>query len=196
MLIAMAGLPGTGKSTLAACLAERLGAVVLDKDRVRAALFPPGVLDYSAAQDGIAMAAVYQAAAAILRADPRQAVILDGRTFLRAGQLDDLLTLAASLNERVRVIECVCDDALARERLERDLAKAAHPAGNRTFALYRSLKAAAEPIPIPHLVLDTGRLSPEECVARGLEYLGATGRLAGPRKERRRGSSGGGQGPP
>jgi adenylylsulfate kinase len=51
MLIAMAGLPGSGKSTLAARLEERLGAVVLDKDRVRAALFPPRVLDYSAAQD-------------------------------------------------------------------------------------------------------------------------------------------------
>jgi hypothetical protein len=101
-------------------------------------------------------------------------VVLDGRTFLRAGQLDDLLTLAASLGEQVRVIECVCDDAVVRERLERDLAKGAHPAGNRTFALYRSLKAAAEPIPLPHLMLDTGRVSPEECVARCLEYLGTT----------------------
>jgi predicted kinase len=43
MLIAMAGLPGSGKSTLATCLEPRLGAVVLDKDRVRAALFPPRV---------------------------------------------------------------------------------------------------------------------------------------------------------
>ena len=66
MLIAMAGLPGSGKSTAAAYLAERLGAVVLDKDRVRAALFPPPVLDYSAEQDEITMAALYRAAAAIL----------------------------------------------------------------------------------------------------------------------------------
>src|SRR5262249_39463493 len=53
VLVAMAGLPGSGKSTLAACLERELGAVVLDKDRVRAALFPPRVLDYSAAQDEI-----------------------------------------------------------------------------------------------------------------------------------------------
>jgi adenylylsulfate kinase len=39
MLIAMAGLPGTGKSTLANALANALGAAVLNKDRVRAALF-------------------------------------------------------------------------------------------------------------------------------------------------------------
>ena len=172
MLIAMSGLPGSGKSTLAACLEERLGAVVLDKDRVRAALFPPRVLDYSAVQDDITMATIYQAAAAILKADPRQAVIIDGRTFLRPGQLGPLLDLAASLDERPRVVECVCDDTVAKERLERDLARGGHPAGNRTFALYLSLKAAAELITVPHLVLDTGKLPVAECVRRCLEYLG------------------------
>src|SRR5262245_57926302 len=160
----MAGLPGTGKSTLAACLEERLGAVVLDKDRVRAALFQPRVLDYSAVQNDLSMAALY-------RADPQRAVILDGRTFLRPGQVQSLLDLATSLGERPRIIECVCDDTLAKERLERDLAQGSHPAGNRTFALYLSLKAAAEPIAVPRLILDTGRLSLEECVRRCLDYL-------------------------
>ena len=47
-------------------------------------------------------------------------------------------------------------------RLEADQARGSHPAGNRTFALYLSLKAAAEPLTLPRLVLDTGRLSPEE----------------------------------
>lgn len=175
MLIALAGLPGTGKSTLAGCLGERLGAVVLDKDRVRAALFPPPVLDYSPVQDDITMAAIYKAAAVVLRADPRRAVILDGRTFLRPGQVQPLL----ELGERPFLIECVCDDAVARDRLERDQAEARHPAGNRTFALYQSLKVSAEPIPIPHLVLDTGKTPLEECVRLGLEYLGAAERTPG-----------------
>jgi adenylylsulfate kinase len=87
LLIAMAGLPGSGKSTIAACLEERLAAVVLDKDRVRAALFRPRVLDYSEAQDDITMAAIYQAARSILAADPRRVAILDGRTFWRPGQV-------------------------------------------------------------------------------------------------------------
>ena len=82
-------------------------------------------------------------------------MVIDGRTFLRPGQVRSLLDLAGSLGERPRIIECVCDDAVAKERLERDLAGARHPAGNRTFALYLSLKAAAEPILVPHLVLDT-----------------------------------------
>ena len=96
MLIAMAGLPGTGKSTLAARLAEALGGVVLDKDRVRAALFPPPALDYSAAQDGIAVAAIYRAAAHLHTTAPGLAVILDGQTFPRAAHLDDLLARTAA----------------------------------------------------------------------------------------------------
>jgi predicted kinase len=43
----MAGLPGTGKSTLARVLANDLGGVVLDKDVIRAALFPAALIEYS-----------------------------------------------------------------------------------------------------------------------------------------------------
>src|SRR5262249_40813715 len=100
---AMAGLPGTGKSTLAARLAEGLGGVVLDKDRVRAALFPPPALDYSMAQDDLCMAAIYRAAAHLHTTAPGLAVILDGRTFLRASHLHDLLAWAASLSGRARI---------------------------------------------------------------------------------------------
>jgi len=171
MLIVMAGLLGTGKSTLAGRLKAELGAVVLNKDEVRAVLFPPPVLDYSATQDDVCMVAIYDAAAVILRTDPRRAVILDGRTFLRAYQLRDLLALAASLNETPHIIECVCDDEIVRQRLERDLARGGHPARNRTFALYLARKAAAEPIGAPRLVLDTGKTPLEECVKRSLEYI-------------------------
>ena len=173
VLIAMAGLPGSGKSRLAACLEERLGAVILDKDQVRSSLFPLRVLEHSEMQDDITMAAIYRAAAAILQGNPEQAVILDGRTFLRPGQVQSLLDLAASLGETPRVIECVCDDAVAKERLERDRVRRGHPAGNRTFALHQELKAATVPITVSRLVLDTGLLSLDECVRRCLDYLGA-----------------------
>jgi predicted kinase len=171
VLIAMAGLPASGKSTLAANLAKDLQAVVLDKDQVRAALFPPPALDYSPAQDDIAMAAIYQAAGAILRAEPQRVVILDGRTFLLPGQLQPLLDLGASVGEQVRIIECVCDDALARRRLEADFAEDKHLARNRTYALYLSMKAKAQPLTVPHIVVDTGLLPLTECVRQCLKSL-------------------------
>jgi adenylylsulfate kinase len=172
MLVAMAGLPGTGKSTLAARLAAQLGGVVLSKDAARAALFPPPVLDFSAGQDDLVMEAVFKAAGHILRADPRRVVLHDGRTFLGPGQVRDLLGLAASLGEPPSVIECVCGEAVARDRLERDRALGVHPAGNRTYDLYLALKDRAEPIAVPHLVLDTGQIPLDDCVRRCLRYLG------------------------
>jgi predicted kinase len=51
MLIAMAGLPGTGKSTLAHHLADACASIVLDKDSIRAALFPIDQVEYSTRQD-------------------------------------------------------------------------------------------------------------------------------------------------
>lgn len=171
MLIVMAGLPATGKSTLAARLAEELGGVVLSKDSVRATLFPPPVLDYSTAQDDLVMAAIFQATEYNLRANPDRVIILDGRTFSRAYQVNDLLDLAARLNKPLHIIECVCDDAVAQKRLEHDQVAVKHPAGNRTYHLYIEVKSRAEPLVVPHLTLDTGELSIEDCTELCLGYL-------------------------
>lgn len=175
MLIAMAGLPGTGKSTLAERLATALGGVVLSKDVVRAALFPTAVLDYSSAQDDVAMSAVFAATRLLLTTNPAHIVILDGRTFRRSAQVADLLELGRSVGQPPKVIECVCSDATARDRLDRDAATGAHLAGNRTGSLHAAVKATAEPLTVPRLTLDTGTLLPDECLARALAYLRATG---------------------
>ena len=173
MLIAMAGLPATGKSAIAARLAQALGGVVLCKDTVRTALFPPPVLDYSREQDDLCMAAIFSAAANILKTCPQQTVIIDGRTFLRSYQVRDLLACAASVNETVRIIECVCTDETARRRLEHDREQGGHPAGNRTFGMYLAVKTAADALALPRLVVDTGQLSLAECERRCLEFLGS-----------------------
>jgi adenylylsulfate kinase len=171
VIVALAGLPGTGKSTLARRLAVELAGVVLSKDDVRAQLFPPPVLNYSAEQDDLTMAAVYSAATYIRRAFPATPVILDGRTFLRAYQIRDLLALGRTVGEEPRVIECACAQDVVRGRLERDLAAGSHPARNRTFELYLAVKARAEPIAVSHLTLDTGAVPLQECVSRAVAYL-------------------------
>lgn len=167
MLLALAGLPGTGKSTLAARLQRDLGAVVLDKDRVRAALFPQPVIDYSATQDDLCIDAIYRAAGLILATAPRRFVVLDGRTYLRPGQLAALFAWARTIHEVPRLVECVCADDIARQRLE----GGDHPAGNRTWALYQTLKANAAPITGPRLVVDTGTRALDECVRAVVDYL-------------------------
>jgi hypothetical protein len=42
---------------------------------------------------------------------------------------------------------------------------------NRTFALYLAVKEKAVPVQVPHLRLDTGTTSVEECVRSALGYL-------------------------
>ncbi len=44
--------------------------MTLDKDRVRAALFPPDVLDYSSEQDDLCFHTLLEAAALLLSRDP------------------------------------------------------------------------------------------------------------------------------
>ena len=117
------------------------------------------------------MAAVFSAARLLLTSDPSRVVILDGRTFRRSAQVADLLALAAAVGQPARVIECVCDEPTARARLDRDAAAGTHPAGNRTGGLHAAVKATAEPLTVPRLVLDTGRLTPDECLVRALAYL-------------------------
>jgi predicted kinase len=171
MLIAMAGLPGTGKTTLATRLANELGGVVLSKDQVRAALFPAPVLDYSTAENEISMDAIFTAAAYIRKTFPERPVLIDGRTFLRSNQVHDLLALARSLEETPRIIECICSEDVVRQRLEADQVVGTHPARNRTYALYLAVKEKAEPIQVPHLALDTGTRSLDECIEQSLRYL-------------------------
>ena len=73
------------------------------------------------------------------------------------------------------MIECVCDDVVACERLERDAAKGDHPAANRNAELYRRVKSAAEPLAIPCLVLDTGQFDLQVCLERAREFLRNSG---------------------
>lgn len=76
------------------------------------------------------------------------------------------------MGESPRIIECVCSDEVAEQRLRNDVAVGSHPAGNRTIELYRKVKVVAEPLTIARLVLDTGVLSVEECVDKAMQYVG------------------------
>jgi predicted kinase len=154
-LLALAGLPGTGKSTLARELARRLGAPLLDKDRVRAALFAPEEIEYSREQDDLVMECIWRALEFHARRGNAECAVLDGRTYSRRAQVEELRRRAARLGARLTLIECVAAPETARARLARDARAGGHPAGNRSVELYESLSAAAEPIEGPKLVLAT-----------------------------------------
>jgi predicted kinase len=151
--VLFAGLPGTGKSTLARAIAERLGAAVLDKDRVRGALFPGALTDYTAQQDELCMRAMLEAAAYLTELGRVEYIFFDGRTFSRQAQIEDVLLAAARAGAGWRVVHVKCADAVAEERLARS--DPSHPAQNRDAALYRRIKQQFEPIRQAKLEVDT-----------------------------------------
>ena len=170
MLILMAGLPGTGKSTLSRALAERSGGVVLDKDVVRASLFAPADIEYSREQDDYCQQLMLQTAENLLSRDPNLRVFLDGRPFSRQYQREQVGAVAARLRTPLAIIECACRERTALERLRRDRETGAHLAANRSEELYAEIKAAFEPLREPRLTVNTDNRF-TECVSLAEGYL-------------------------
>src|SRR5450432_4358720 len=151
MLILMAGLPGSGKSALSRALAAELGGTVLDKDAIRAALFSPADIEYSTEQDDFCMGIMLKVAGYLFRKDPSRRIFLDGRTFSRTYQLARASGFAEALSQPWRILECVCSEETARQRL----ADSDHVAANRDFNLYLQVKARFEEILLPKTIIDT-----------------------------------------
>jgi predicted kinase len=168
MLILMAGLPGSGKTTLAQQLAERLWAVVLSKDLTRHTLFPPELIEYSAKQDDFVVDLLLQTAEYIWKRKPDKAVILDGRTFSRVAQRKHVIEFAETQHQAWRIVECFCDDGVARARLAQADAAHLHPAANRTPELYDEVKRRWEPITEPKIVVCTDEPLAIDEIARQL----------------------------
>lgn len=171
MLIAMAGLPGTGKSTLARLIANNCAGVILDKDSIRAALFPAALVEYSTRQDDFCMSVLFQVATYLLLNDPGLHLIVDGRTFSLRYQVAALDHLATELKQPLKIIECICSDETARRRLAKNQpAVATHPAANRDYELYLAIKSRFEPIREPKLLVNTDE-DLERCLESSLTYL-------------------------
>jgi adenylylsulfate kinase len=170
MIVLMAGLPGTGKTALARELAARTSGRVISKDEIRHTLFMAEEIEYSSRQDDFCQQVMLETAKYLLQRNPALTVFLDGRTFSRRYQIESVVNAAASLHQSWRILECVCGEEVARQRLEEQSGSGAHPARNRDFQLYLELRERFEAIDLPKTVIDTGETL-AACVEKGLAAL-------------------------
>jgi len=164
----MAGLPASGKSSIARMLANHLSAVLLDKDQVRDFLFKDAV-DYKRKQDDLCVNVMYDVASYHFSVSPNKPVILDGRSYSKRYQVDAVKETAVRANVELYFIECVCKPETARVRLKSD--ENIHLAKNRNYSMYERSRANADVITEPKLILDTDSRNEKECLQRIMSYL-------------------------
>jgi predicted kinase len=170
MIVLMAGLPGTGKTTLARELALRTSGRVISKDEIRHALFSADEIEYSSHQDDFCLQVMLETAGYLLQKDRSRIILLDGRPFSRRYQIDNVLNAAASMRQSWRILECICPEEVARKRIEQQSAAGAHAAANRDYQLYLNVKSRFEAITLAKTMIDTAQ-SLEVCIQQALATL-------------------------
>lgn len=148
--VVVRGLSGTGKSTLAAALAEKFGALHLQTDLMRKRLFPgANATSYgqgcytSAARKLVYDAMFAQTREALAQGKP---VVLDG-TFLSAASRRTVAEIAAKHGTSAVILSCVCPPEIAAERLAVRAAQSA-TASDATVSTRRQQAIEEEPDPV------------------------------------------------
>jgi predicted kinase len=150
----LVGLPGSGKSMLAAALSQRLPELrVLNKDLVRSALFEP--CDYSAAERTIAFSSMLDAARYHLGRG--RVVALDGIAFPRPGEEEAVGALAGETGAFVATVVCDVPIEVAVARADADAVAGTHRAANRDGHAVRRLASEMREPSVAYLTLDTTR---------------------------------------
>jgi len=135
-VVLLVGLPGSGKSTLAAKLARRHDYSHIDRDAIRARLFPEG--KFTEAEKHAANLAVL--AELRQRCATGRGCVVDGMTFGRRSERESAQALAREygVDSVLLWLDCPVEVAAARVKAQ------VHPAGDRDATLVREVASRFE----------------------------------------------------
>lgn len=171
VLIAMAGLPGAGKSTIAEILGARLGAPIVSVDPIESAILSAGI--EADQPTGLAAYLVAETMAEQVLVSGRT-VIVDAVNAVQPARLQ-WRDLALRAEVELRVIEVVCSDQeLHKSRLERRFRNLPHFAEISWHAVEQRVEEydewEGEVALLPRVTVDTVR-SLGENVDSALAFL-------------------------
>ena len=144
-LVAVAGLPGVGKTTVSGAVAERLGAVRLRSDVLRKELFPDPT--YATAETETVYETLRGRAADRLAAG--ESVVLDA-TFREQGRRERVAAVADDHGAAFHFVHVACADSVVRERL----AAREGDASDADVRVYEQLKGEFDPVVRDHFRVD------------------------------------------
>lgn len=144
-LVVVCGLPGTGKTTVAAAVAERLDAERLRTDVVRKELFPEP--EYTDAEAEAVYEELLARAGEHLAAD--RTVVLDG-TFHERAYRDAAAAVADERAVPLTVVRVTCDRDVVRERIR----ARTDDESDADFGVHELFREQFEPPEREHVVVD------------------------------------------
>jgi len=159
-MVLIAGLPGTGKSTVARAFVAHYGGRHINSDLLRNALELRG--HYGPEDKTKVYEAMLKGARAALVSG--ESVIIDS-TFIHADVRNAFETVARDCSVPFFWVEMRADEKSIRERL-----KTPRTDSEADFSVFLALRAQSEPLGMPHLTLWSDKLSLEEMVLAIYNY--------------------------
>lgn len=161
MMIMVMGLPGTGKTTFANALAERLSFEHINSDEVRADISKMG--QYSLEDKRIVYQEMLARTENLIQAG--KSVILDA-TFIREDFRNPFLELAKNSGTQVFLIRISANEGVVEDRLTHP-----RPLSEADYEVYRQLDKQWESLQLPHLSLYSSLSSLTEMVDQALVHI-------------------------
>ena len=161
MIIAVTGLPGTGKTTFARSLAHAVGTIHLNTDIVRHLLHMRG--RYQPEDKARVYDALFTKLEDAIKLGKH--VVVDG-TFYSSELRTRLREVGDKHDIPVTWIELQADEEVIRKRVVRH-----REYSEADFDAYQAVKAQYEPIKCMHLVLRSDRMTPGEMTKTALSFL-------------------------
>jgi predicted kinase len=157
-IVAVIGLPGAGKSTVARAIEQRLRMRRVCRDAIRAAMFPHCA--YSFIEKRAAFRSVLLALEINCALD--ESSVIDGMTFSRRDDYERVATLAQEHGADILPLLLECSPALARARVAND-ARGNHLARDRESGLVDAVAARFESPPAQAVHIDASLPVDEMC---------------------------------